>query len=133
MYNSTCYIHKSKILEGGKGVYATRHLYPGDPVTLYSYNTRIISAEDQKANLDGTLEEDYILMGRDLQQCYVGITAPKIGEGLAPDHNSVDRKPTNCVCKFDKNTKIQYIVATKHIYKNTELYITYNKGRVAKR
>ena len=135
MYNSTCYIHKSKIVEGGKGVYATRHLYPGDPVTLYSYS-RIISA-DQKPYLDGTLEEDYVLMGRDLQQCYVGITAPKVGEGLgsfvnAPDHNSVDRKP-NCVCKFDKTTKIPFLVATKHIYKNTELYMSYNKGRVAKR
>ena len=135
MYNSTCYIHKSKILDGGKGVYATRHLYPGDPVTLYSY-TRIISA-DQKPMLNGTLEEDYVLMGRDLQQCFVGITAPKVGEGLgsfvnAPDHDSVDRKP-NCVCKFDKMTKIPYMVATKHIYKNAELYMSYNKGRVAKR
>jgi hypothetical protein len=58
-YLSTCLIKTSTIQGAGNGVFATRHFYPEDPITIHAF-TRIITAAEHES-LKGKREYDYVL------------------------------------------------------------------------
>lgn len=132
-YSSTCYIKTSTIEGAGKGVFATRHFYPKDPITGFSF-TRIITAAEHK-NLFGQIEYDYVLMLRaNRNHCFVGLTDPVVGHGLGSFINAPPSgKEANCEFKFTSPDNLPYIVALKHIYASEELFVAYNKGQIVPR
>jgi len=132
-YSSTCLIKPSTIQDAGNGVFATRHFYPKDPITIYSF-TRIITAAEHDT-LKGQIEYDYVLMLRgNRQHCFVGLTDPVIGLGLGSFVNAPPPgKESNCQFKFTNPDNLPYLVALKNIYKSEELFVAYNKGRIVPR
>jgi hypothetical protein len=129
-YKSTCIYKTSTVPGAGHGVFATRHFYPGDLITIYSYS-KIISSKEMP-DLKGKLEYDYVLTCGDLSKCFVGLTVPELGKGLGSFINAPgSSREVNCKFKYDKTLNTPYIVATKHIWKGTELFMSYNKGRLA--
>jgi len=132
-YKSTVYIKNSTILNAGRGVFSTKHFCPGELITGYGFS-KIITAEET-SSLKGTREYAYVLSCGDRTKCFVGLTEPQIGQGLgsfinSPDHKSSNQKKANCKAKYDKNLNIIYIVATEHIWKHSELFMTYNRGKL---
>ena len=127
-YKSTCLYKKSTIHNAGHGVFATRHFYPGDLITIYSFS-EIISSESMPT-LKGKLEYNYVL-----KKCFIGLTTPTIGKGLGSFINAPGSSKFNVNCKYqyDKISDTPYLVATKHIWKGSELFMAYNKGQLAKR
>ena len=55
-YKSTCIYKKSNIPDAGYGVFATRHFYPGDLITFFSFSAIISSVH--MPSLRGKLEYD---------------------------------------------------------------------------
>jgi len=131
-YSSTCFFKKSSIQGAGNGVFATRHLYPKDPITVFSF-TRIITTAEHET-LKGQREYDYVLMLRgDRKRCFVGLADPVIGLGLGSFLNAPPPgKDSNCEIKFTQDN-LPYVVAKKHISKSEELLMAYNKGKIVLR
>ena len=102
-YLSTCLIKTSTIQGAGNGVFATRHFYPEDPITIHAF-TRIITAAEHES-LKGKREYDYVLMLRENRQhCFVGLTDPVIGFGLGSFVNTPPPEKESH-CKFTRQTR----------------------------
>ena len=101
-YSSTCLIKTSTIQGAGNGVFATRHFYPEDPITIYAFSRIITAAEHE--SLKGKREYDYVLMLRgNRQHCFLGLTDPVVGLGLGSFVNAPHQgKEFNCKYKFTK-------------------------------